>query len=343
MRRIKSVVIMGLIAGVLGVIQPALALNIKGKKLSKSLEKPVIIKKGIISCDVVEATPFVYKNKVYRLEWVRTKNKHNVKGISYLHIVDHKTDEEISTFGDYHRFPCAYVENDTVYVVGTYENLGWHGTILDMYVSTDLKIWEKRRIYEAPKELHQICNTSLCKTEKEYALMFEISGTEEAGASFTPRFLTSKDLQTFKVTPKECTYGRDRYAAPHCLRFYNGWYYSFHLEAGKPTGFEQYIFRSKDLRNWESSPLNPVLAASEDDREITRKGFTGEEKETIAASKDVNNSDIDFCEYKGKLIITYSWGDQAGHEFLAEAIYKGDMGVFLEGWFPKGIERIPAK
>jgi len=342
MNRIGSVILIGFIAGILLMISPAKA-NGSAKKKVKLPDKPVIIKKGTISCDVVEATPFVYNDKVYRLEWVRTKNKHNTKGISYLHIVDHETGEEISTFGERHRFPCAYVEDNTVYVVGTYENLEWHGTILDMYVSKDLKNWEKRRIYDAPKELHQICNTSLCKTNTGYALMFEISGTEEAGKGFTPRFLTSKDLQTFKVTPKECTYGRDRYAAPHCLRFHNGWYYSFHLEAGKPKGFEQYVFRSKDLKNWESSPLNPVLAASEEDRQIARNGFTVEEKESIIASKDVNNSDIDFCEYKGELIFTYSWGDQAGHEFLAEAFYKGNMGEFLEAWFPNGMEKISAK
>ncbi|MGQ7869221.1 hypothetical protein [Sunxiuqinia sp. sy24] len=309
----------------------------KAGTLSKQ-QKPEIIKKGTIACHVVEATPFVYKDKVYRLEWVRTKNRNNTKGISYLHIVDHVTGEEISAFGDYHRFPCAFVENNTVYVVGTNENLGWHGTVLNMFVSSDLKNWEQRKIYDAPEELHQICNTSLCKTDEGYALMFEISGTKEAGVSFTPRFLLSKDLKTFKLTAPECTYGRDRYAAPHCLRFHDGWYYSFHLEAGQPKGYEQFVFRSKDLINWESSPFNSVLAASEEDRLMARDGFTDEEKEDIASSRDVNNSDIDFCEHKGKLVITYSWGDQEGHEFLAEAVYKRSMNAFLKSWFPKGVK-----
>jgi hypothetical protein len=30
----------------------------------------------------------------------------------------------------------------------------------------------------------------------------------------------------------------------------------------------------------------------------------------------------------------YSWGNQKGKEFLAEASYNGTMGQFLEGWFP---------
>ena len=300
----------------------------------KSEGKPEIKKKGTIALDLVEATPFVFRNKVYRLEWVRPNIRQNEKGISYLHIVDHRTGKEISNFGEHHRFPCAYVENDTVYVVGTLENLGWHGTILTLFRSGDLKTWTSHTIYDAPKELHQICNTSLCKTDRGYALMFEISGTPEAGVSFTARFLTSRDLKTFDLTPKDCTYGGDRYSAPHCLRFYNGWFYNFYLEAGKPKGYEQYLVRSKDMIKWESSPYNPVLSASAEDKLIASENLTDEDRKTISGAEDLNNSDIDFCEYKGKLIFTYSWGNQKGHEFLAEAFYNGSMGQFLEGWFP---------
>lgn len=34
------------------------------------------------------------------------------------------------------------------------------------------------------------------------------------------------------------------------------------------------------------------------------------------------------------MIINYSWGDQLGIEFLAEAVYDGTLEEFLEGWFP---------
>ena len=39
--------------------------------------KPEIEKLGIIAIDLVEATPFVFQNELYRLEWVRPKTKHN--------------------------------------------------------------------------------------------------------------------------------------------------------------------------------------------------------------------------------------------------------------------------
>ena len=37
--------------------------------------------------------------------------------------------------------------------------------------------------------------------------------------------------------------------------------------------------------------------------------------------------------FNGKLIINYSWGNQHGEEFLAEAVYEGTLNEFLNGWF----------
>ena len=47
-----------------------------------------------------------------------------------------------------------------------------------------------------------------------------------------------------------------------------------------------------------------------------------------------DNSDVDFCEFRGKTIIYYSWGNQQGTEFLAEAVYDGTMASLLKAWFP---------
>ena len=47
-----------------------------------------------------------------------------------------------------------------------------------------------------------------------------------------------------------------------------------------------------------------------------------------------NNSDIDFCEFEGDLVINYSWGNQEGIEFLSEARFDGSLAAFLTGWFP---------
>ena len=94
------------------------------------------------------------------------------------------------------------------------------------------------------------------------------------------------------------------------------------------------VVRSKDLILWESSPLNPVLKASAEDKQIANDKISGKLRKKIANAKDINNSDIDFCEFNGRLIINYSWGNQRGEEFLAEASYDGTLKQFLRGWFP---------
>ena len=85
---------------------------------------------------------------------------------------------------------------------------------------------------------------------------------------------------------------------------------------------------------WESSPLNPVLVASEADKRIANPKLTDEQRRKVAGAVDRNNSDVDFCEFRGRTVIEYSWGNQQGTEFLAEAVYDGSMASFLRGFFP---------
>jgi hypothetical protein len=147
-------------------------------------------------------------------------------------------------------------------------------------------------------------------------------------------FHESKELRTWTELPPEQQFKLGRYGAPHCLRWHNGWFYMFYLEGGKPTGWEQYITRSRDLIHWTSSPLNPVLAASPDDKRIANPKLSEEQRQHVAAARDCNNSDVDMFEHEGKLILKYSWGNQAGKEFIATAEFAGTEAQFVEGWFP---------
>jgi alpha-L-fucosidase len=312
------------------LIRKLAAYNVSGRNVDAE-GRPLIRKIGTIECDLVEVSPFVLRDRVYRVEWVRTTYKGNKTGKNYLHIVDRETGEEISAFGEGHAFPCAYVEDDTVYVLGTQVEGSWQSQRVTMFTSRDLKNWDSRTALDLPG--YGICNTSLCKADDRYVMMFEIHlPKEETGVAFTARFATSKDLEHWKVTPPECNYAKDRYTAPHCLRYLDGWFYDFYLEAR--NGYEQCVVRSKDFIHWELSPLNPVLRASDEDRGIANPKLTKEERGRIATAQNLNNSDIDLCEYRGKLVINYSWGNQQGVEHLAEAVYDGTLEEFLRGWFP---------
>jgi hypothetical protein len=93
------------------------------------------------------------------------------------------------------------------------------------------------------------------------------------------------------------------------------------------------VARSKDLIHWEYSPINPVLMYDEEDRKIASPFLTPADRERIANALNINNSDMEMCEYLGRTIIYYSWGDQKGTEFLAEACYEGPMHELLKGFF----------
>jgi hypothetical protein len=94
-----------------------------------------------------------------------------------------------------------------------------------MFVSQDLERWDTYTALNLPG--HTIFNTSICKAGDRYVMMYEIGEpAEEAGAPFTARFATSPDLRQWTVTPPECNYAKDRYTAPHCLRYLDGWFYT---------------------------------------------------------------------------------------------------------------------
>ena len=297
----------------------------------ESFNPPVINKLGTIDCDLVETSPVVFKSKLYRFEYVRAKYEHNKTGDSYLRFIDHESGEATSSFGKGFHLGSAFVSNNTAYVTAVDK---WGGEHIAMFVSSDLVNWEQRSVLDLPG--YKIYNTSLCKADNRYVLMYEIGDPpEEAGQRFTSRFAFSKDLINWEITPPECNYAKDRYTAPHALRYLNGYYYDFYLEARSDyRAYETYVVRSRDLIQWEASPLNPVLKASDEDKKIVNQELSAKQKQKIAEATNLNNSDIDFCEFNGKLIINYSWGDQLGIEFLAEAVYDGTLKEFLEGWFP---------
>ena len=252
--------------------------------------RPRIKKLGTIDVDKVENAPVVFRGKLYRCEWYRNK--------SCFHFVEHSTGRTTPEFARGWSFANAFVAGDTVYVTGSK-----HGPKVHIFFSQDLEHWDTYTAIDLPG--HTIFNTSICRAGDRYVMMYEIGvPKEEAGKAFTARFATSPDLRHWKVTPPECNYAKDRYTAPHCLRYLDGYYYNFFL-ASLNGGYEMHVVRSKDLIHWELSPLNPVLRASDEDRQIANPRLTKAQQQRIATARNINNSDLDFCEHQGRLTINY--------------------------------------
>lgn len=312
------------------VLSMALFLNCANHNAPVDAEgRPLIIKSGTIDVDLVETTPIVFKGKVYRYEYVREGYWDNKTGDSYSRFVDHDTGVPTQSFAKGYHLGSAFVYDEMVYVTAVDI---WDGEQIHIFASKDMQNWESWMAFELPE--YGIFNTSLTRAENNFVLMFEIGKPkEQTGERFTANFATSPDLKKWEILSSDHNYAKDRYTAPHCLRYLDGYYYNFYLEAH--NGYEMRVVRSKDLIVWESSPLNPVLVASSADKQIANINLSEKLQQKVTNSENRNNSDIDFCEYKGRLVINYSWGNQRGLEFLAEATYEGTMEQFLKGWFPQ--------
>lgn len=298
--------------------------------MSAADAKPGITKLGTIDCDLVEATPVVFNGKLYRFEYVRLRYKPNKTGDSYFRFIDVDTGKPTPSFAEGYHLGSAFVGGDMAYVYGIKD---WGKPAIQVFWSKDLKTWKSRTALEVPG--WGIFNTSVCKGRAGYVMAIELGEPpEEVGVRFTMRFAESKDLLNWTVMPRECVFSKDRYTACPALRFLDDLYYMIYLEEKPGPSYVPHIVRSEDLIAWESSPLNPVLQFDEDDRKIANPKLTAEEREHIASATNINNSDVDLCEFGGKTVITYSWGNQNGVEFLAEAVYEGTLANFLRGWFP---------
>jgi hypothetical protein len=144
------------------------------------------------------------------------------------------------------------------------------------------------------------------------------------------------------VLPDECAFGKDRSSSPHFLRYLDGYFYLFCMEAGSwanGSGYVTNVVRSRDLVDWQASPLNPVLSPSDEDKRIANTRLTADKQAYVRnggrrGEAHINNSDIEFVEHNGRLIINYACGAQTyDYKFIAEAVYEGTEAQFLRGWF----------
>lgn len=313
-------------------------------------KKPAIRKLGTISCNnIVETTPLVFRGELYRFEVVRRKSfsSENADSVAIwteledepcLRLIHVRTNQSTPLFAEGHTFGFPFVQDDTMYVV-TGGNREWGSDSLVFLRSDDLVHWEPFTTLEMPG--WKIYNMNIAKMGDVYTLLIEISApAEECGHPFTFRFLQSRDLMHWGLTPSECCFQRERYAGSPSLYTFDGdpYFYVGYLEAYPEARYANSLARSKDLIHWEYSPVNPVLMYDDEDRKIASPFLTPADRARIANALNVNNSDMELCEYLGRTIIYYSWGDQRGTEFLAEACYEGPMHEFLRAFFEADAE-----
>ena len=316
---------------ILDFVQP-----LKEKKMPLGRKK--IKKLGTLKPYYAEATPFVWHDELYLFEWVRSDEwTHNGNEVGYYHIVRADDGEEVSKFGNHHAFGCCYEENGTVYVHGVRGSSGWTNQV-DVFWSDDMVHWQMRPAFTVPDDMF-VFNTSVCKDDDGYVMAIEV-GTENGshpviGCNYTNVYARSKDLFNWELLPMDTyIFTPEQYSACPSIRYFNGYYYIIFLAYAPFFRLMPYIVRTSDLETYEIGHVNPIMMPDDDDKKIPYpERLTQEEINYIENAFDINNSDVDLCEYKGKTVFTYAWGNQNGKEFLGMAEYDGTMQEFCESCF----------
>ncbi len=300
-------------------------------------------KLGTIDILIVETSPIVFKGHPWLMEYIRwkTPQKHyrtNNTGVSYLRFRDLEDKQTFTPpFGRDFHLASAFSTGDRVIVTASAhgERDSWGGSAILQTESQDLVNWTApRRILGDPR--WQVYNTSICRADGRYLMVYELGAPRDlVGTGFTMFFAESKDLATWK-TIDGAVFGREFYTGGPLLRYHAGWTYLFYLEqraVGGALEFRTRVARSRDLVSWTVSP-RVALDYDADDKLIHPQAkFTPAELDEIRNAKDINVSDLDFCEFGGKLVCSYSWGDQKGHEFLALGEVDSTEREFCESFF----------
>lgn len=299
-----------------------------------------MVKKGTLDIDIVEITPVVWKGRVLRFEWIRNRKfgsgyYGNTEGRCYSRFTDMETEAHTPPFAYDFSFGSAHVEGDTMYVYTVYGESSGH--VLSVFWSKDLENWENQEILRFPDNV-DVFNNSVCKGRDGYYMAIELGGEKElVGRGFTIMFAKSQDLIHWEMLDMGShVYTRERYSACPVLRYCasDDRYYMIYLEALPCHRYQPYIVRTKDFVAFELGHKNPIMFSDDDDKIVQRpEKFTQEQLDYINGAIDCNNSDVDLCEFNGKTVILYSWGNQLGKEFLAEAEYDGPMEEFLHSFF----------
>ncbi|MBQ6020506.1 MAG: hypothetical protein IJL26_10055 [Clostridia bacterium] len=316
----------------------------------KTGRAPVIRKLGAVGPGM-EQTPVVWNGELYLVE---SREPDEVCGEQHIRVRHEATGRVSAPFGREHYFASAYVEGDTLYVFATsrFDDLpmtmyqsedpaAWHdprgGRRVRMYRTTDLVSWDETDIIEVPER--RLWNTSVCRGADGYVMAIEASaapGRDDpaVGVPFTCFFARSNDLLHWELLPDGCAYTPARYNACPALRYADGYFYMICLEALPCQRYAPYIYRTKDFDLWEVGFHNPIMMWDDDDRKVKPGcSFPPAELGLLETGLNINCSDLDLCEYKGKTRIYYANGDQMTWSFLCEAEYDGPLDEFLKSFF----------
>lgn len=304
-------------------------------KDTRTTHKAPEVKKYGACSPFVEMMPFVFKGKLMRFEHVPAEKlgKLPFKHDKACEIVrDVESGKVISLTLDNVLFASGYVEGDKAYCLGVDAD---DRTKIMISESCDLVNWSTRTLLTNP----DCCffNTSLTKGPDGYVLALETNKPEEyVGVPFTALFATSKDMVNWTFMSYDKMFPTQRYLGGPYLKYVDGWYYLISVTELPCYRFTNYIYRTRDFETWYDGLYNPMFMFDNNDRKLSGHAvdFDEEDIKNIEYAGVVSSiSDIDMCDYNGKVYINYLIGNQLGFCYMAEATYDGTVEEYLKSFF----------
>jgi len=97
---------------------------------------------------MVETTPLVIGEALYRFEYVRERYPGNAEGTAHFRMKNALTGECSPSFAHGHHLGSAYTEKGLVYAYGIEGS--WGRDTINLFVSADMKHWEKYTALHLP-------------------------------------------------------------------------------------------------------------------------------------------------------------------------------------------------
>jgi alpha-L-fucosidase len=289
-----------------------------------------LVYRGKLDSPLVEVTPFVFNDRLYRLEnWQKQWEFPGSEDGSLftqdeVRIRDLEEDRIVSVPLKGHGLGMAFVFGDTVYVFagnwGTEKK--WNIDEISMVSSRDLENWSDPVVVLRAEPDEKYFNVSVCRAQDDFVLLVESNDPE--WPAFTFKYFRSDDLIHWNAVP-EARYGREKYVGGPALYFEGGRFYTLYLQSLGLGQYETRVTRSHDLVHWQDAPDDrPFVTFNPENRVHPLRP---------AEIRETNASDAELCAWQGKTIVYYTGGDQhlAGDLQLAE--FDGSPRELLERFY----------
>lgn len=290
--------------------------------------------RALIAGGCAEMTPFVFRDRLYRLE--NFARYHDFPGAAPgyrchedgFRIRDVESDRIVSIPLLNHYFAVAFPWEGRVHVVaGDYEEgrPWWHIRRAVMLSSDDLVTWTAPRVVLQAGPGERLFNYAVCRARGKFYLLYE-TDDRRWPPPFTLRFCVSDDLSRWRKLPPACRYGDGKYTGGPALYFdaEEDWFYCLYLEdlGGR---WETRVTRSRDLRRWHDAPAGRPVVAPVPGHPVDPGRWPG--------VTETSASDVELCEVGGRTLACWIAGDQQGAMVEYAAWHDGPLPALLRRFF----------